>query len=450
MAYKFTYEDFDKAAREAGLLDRFSAADLKLARSNPDAGMSILNYKKDYMNATTDEARALANQGAERIRSGYGEYTGGTDGSKFYQNSMSPGSFQDSQRYLDALDAVTNFGAFEYDAETDPLYSQYRKQYSREGQRATADALGQAAAASGGLPSSYAQTAAGQAANYYAAQMTDKIPELYQIAYNKYLNDFNQANTKLDAARTDNQQLYTRYLDEIDSQDLDRQRQLEFAQLGAQYGDYSHLGDLGIDYDRSAEELEKLLQAAQLGKSYGNDTAYRKYMETLGLPVPEKSATGTYYGGGTGKGTDDAEDAAESTLYQTLFQSGIRSEAEAYEWLIRNGYNATQAGKLAGYFGGLVDDGAFETGKTAKTGGTPQFVPGVSDSPLWEQQERKIAGTLEGTGTGKMTNDAALSFVRSRSRSVTDQVSYLEMMRQNGQITAKQFDDLAGALLAGK
>ena len=67
MAYKFTYEDFDKAAREAGLFDRFSAADLKLARSNPDAGMSILNYKKDYMNATTDEARALANQGAERM-----------------------------------------------------------------------------------------------------------------------------------------------------------------------------------------------------------------------------------------------------------------------------------------------------------------------------------------------------------------------------------------------
>ena len=198
--------------------------------------------------------------------------------------------------------------------------------------------------------------------------MTDKIPELYQIAYNKYLNDFNQANTKLDAARTDNQRLYTRYLDEIDSQDLDRQRQLEFAQLGAQYGDYSHLGDLGIDYDRSAEELEKLLQAAQLGKSYGDDTAYRAALEKLGLPVPEKTSTGTYYGGGSGGTGSGAEDEAESTLYQTLYQSGIRSEAEAYEWLIRNGYNATQAEKLAGYFGGLVDDGAFDAGETGTPG----------------------------------------------------------------------------------
>ena len=45
---------------------------------------------------------------------------------------------------------------FSYDPATDPLYQNYRKQYTREGQRATADALGAAAAASGGIPSSYA------------------------------------------------------------------------------------------------------------------------------------------------------------------------------------------------------------------------------------------------------------------------------------------------------
>ena len=72
-----------------------------------------------------------------------------------------------------------------------PLYSQYRKAYIREGDRAAEDALGAAAAASGGLPSSYAQTAASQAGNYYAAQLTDKIPELQQLAYQKYLNDYN-------------------------------------------------------------------------------------------------------------------------------------------------------------------------------------------------------------------------------------------------------------------
>ena len=86
---------------------------------------------------------------------------------------------------LNGIDTVV------YDPATDPLYQNYRKQYTREGQRATADALGAAASASGGIPSSYANAAANQASNYYAAQLTDKIPDLYQLAYNQYLNDYN-------------------------------------------------------------------------------------------------------------------------------------------------------------------------------------------------------------------------------------------------------------------
>ena len=40
---KFTYEDFEREAQAAGLLNSFSAADLKLAKDNPDAGISIFN-----------------------------------------------------------------------------------------------------------------------------------------------------------------------------------------------------------------------------------------------------------------------------------------------------------------------------------------------------------------------------------------------------------------------
>jgi hypothetical protein len=64
MAKTYTYEDFEKALAASGLGGQFSEADLRLARQNPDAGMSILTYKQDYNNATTDEARALANAGA--------------------------------------------------------------------------------------------------------------------------------------------------------------------------------------------------------------------------------------------------------------------------------------------------------------------------------------------------------------------------------------------------
>ena len=89
MARKFTYEDFERAANESGLLGEFSPSDLKLAQQDPDAGMSILNYKKDYHAATTDEARALANKGAENVRTSFGEYSGGKDGSGFYVTQLS-------------------------------------------------------------------------------------------------------------------------------------------------------------------------------------------------------------------------------------------------------------------------------------------------------------------------------------------------------------------------
>ena len=67
MANRYTYDDFQKAMQSSGLGGQFSDADLKLAQQNPDAGMSILKYKQDYKNAATDEARALANLGAEGI-----------------------------------------------------------------------------------------------------------------------------------------------------------------------------------------------------------------------------------------------------------------------------------------------------------------------------------------------------------------------------------------------
>ncbi len=94
MASRYTYDDFQKAVQSSGLGGQFSDADMKLAQKNPDAGMSILKYKQDYHNATTDEARALANLGAEGIRSSYGGYTGGQRGANFYLDPLSPKDFQ--------------------------------------------------------------------------------------------------------------------------------------------------------------------------------------------------------------------------------------------------------------------------------------------------------------------------------------------------------------------
>lgn len=371
MASRYTYDDFQRALNGSGLGGQFSQADLRLAQQNPDAGMSILNYKKDYASATTDEARALANLGAETVRSSWGGYTGGDTGGSFHLDPISPNDFSfgpaptyssgwtDEVKNLynqqknrgdysfsgvkptynnrydptiqDLLDQIVNREAFSYDAEKDPLYSQYRKQYAREGQRATADALGSAAAASGGIPSSYAATAAGQAGDYYAARMTDKIPELYQLAYNqymndhsmklsdlsavqgaeqsdymKYLNDLNQYNTdrsfdygvwsdaqqraandlqtaigleqldyqkyrdQLSQYNTDRNFNYSQLLDEIGQQTQLRQEAMDKAQLAAGYGDYSFLNGMGINTDKDPAEWERQYNLAVLAAQYGD------------------------------------------------------------------------------------------------------------------------------------------------------------------------------------
>lgn len=116
---------------------------------------------------------------------------------------------------LGLIDEILGREDFSYDPNTDPLYSQYRKAYIREGDRAAEDALGAAAAASGGLPSSYAQTAASQAGNYYAAQLTDKIPELQQLAYQKYLNDYNMLLSDLGVVQGQEASDYNKYLTDL-------------------------------------------------------------------------------------------------------------------------------------------------------------------------------------------------------------------------------------------
>ena len=295
---RYTYDQFRKSAQDSGLWGQFSQADLSMAQQNPDFGMSILKTKQDYRNATTDEARAAAHRQADALRSSWGGYTGGGNGGSFVLDPMSPRNFEYEaaptyeSRYDDTIQdliaGLLDRPDFSYDPATDPLYQNYRKQYTREGQRATADALGAAAAASGGIPSSYANAAANQASNYYAAQLTDKIPDLYQLAYNQYLNDYNMDLSNLGVVQgaeqsdydkylnqlnqynTDRNFSYGQFLDELSSQNQRRTDALNEAVLRAEMGDYGGYESLGWDTSNIPAEIERQLTLAQLGAQYGD------------------------------------------------------------------------------------------------------------------------------------------------------------------------------------
>lgn len=150
---------------------------------------------------------------------------------------------------------------FEFDPDTDPSWQAYQKQYRREGQRATADALGQAAAMTGGVPSSYAVTAASQAGDYYAAQLSDRLPQLYQDAYNRYLQEYQRQLGIADAYAGYGQTEYNRYLDQLGQYNTDR----NFA-----YGAYrDQIGDQRYETQWAQEMREYEDKLAQQARENG-------------------------------------------------------------------------------------------------------------------------------------------------------------------------------------
>lgn len=261
MAY--TYDDFVKAANQSGLMGQFSQDDLNLAQKYPEFGLSVLSLKKDYNNAATAEQRLLANQAANELRKSYGNYSGGADGGSFrlesklnrrsddlldQLGSFGPFSYDEAPTYenafaqqqKDLLDRILNREDFSWSKETDPQWSSYKKSYLREGDRATANALAQASAASGGRPSSYAVNAATQAGDYYAAKLNDVIPTLYQQAYERYLDEYNMKLKDLNAVNQQEQLDYAKYLDRLGQFNTDR---------GFAYQNYAD------DYDRLRSQL---------------------------------------------------------------------------------------------------------------------------------------------------------------------------------------------------
>lgn len=280
----FTYDGFLTAASNAGLLGEFSQADLDTTRKYPEFGYSILGLKQDIHKATTPEAKLLANEAANQLRSSYGGYTGGKYGADYISDGKIPnqidsvldkingfGSFtfdqerpsyenQYAEQQQALLDAIINRPDFSWSKEDDPQWSSYKKSYLREGDRATANALGQAAAASGGRPSTAALTAATQAGDYYATQLNDIIPTLYQQAYDRYLNEYNMSLQDLNAVNTQEQLDYAKYLDQLGQFNTDRN-----------FAFNSYLSDFDI--------LQNQLASLQ-----GQDSVdYNRWMDKVGL-----------------------------------------------------------------------------------------------------------------------------------------------------------------------
>lgn len=406
MAY--TYDNFVSAANAAGLMNQFSEQDLQIAQRNPEFGLSLLSLLKDNSNATTAEQQLLATEAANQLRKSYGVYNAGTLGTdSVYAGSYGTqindlmdqiknyGSFDyaNQDEYQKLLDQITNYGSFSYanqdsyqqlldsivnqqpfsyDLQSDPSWGSYKKAYMREGDRASANALAQASAASGGRTSSYALTAAQQAGNYYAGQLADIIPTLEQNAYSRYLSDFNNRLSSLGAMESDRAFDYQNYLN-------------QFSQLQSGLGALQ--SDRDFDYENWMNGYNMLQNS--LGNYQNQDaTDYQRYLDALNLQRQQEQA-------------QQAQKQQEFQNAMALYQSTGHVTPELAAIL---GIPATGNGGNTGVTGtgGVIGDNSSDGSRGGYDNGTLkpeqiqelQRVLGVTDDGKYGTKSKAAAGGL--------------------------------------------------------
>ena len=119
----------------------------------------------------------------------------------------------------DMMPQYLNRDKFTYDLNADALYNQLREQYALMGQQAMMDTMGQAAMLTGGYGNSYAQSVGQQAYQGYMQLLSDKVPDLYQLALNQYLSEGEKMQSDIGMMMQQYSIDYGKYRDQIADQD---------------------------------------------------------------------------------------------------------------------------------------------------------------------------------------------------------------------------------------
>lgn len=338
-----------------------------------------------------------AHKYVEGIRNKYG-YSGGANGYSYNQaqggknadgsyktsynssasmttkkGSAAPGSFsyEDAPKYVnkykDQIDSLTqqilNREAFDYDAEKDPTYQQYRDTYAREGKKAMEDTLGQVSARTGGLASSYAGTVAQQSYNDYMTKLSDKIPELRQLAYSMYQDEGNRQRQNLEMLTALEQGDYAKYADLLAQYNTDR---------NFDYGAYrDNVSDLRYGDEMAMQKAETMAAAGDFSgyKALGyTDAEIAKLKAAYQASQSLGGYSGGGYSGGSSRspGSSPSRSTGSGDIYTKMNNAGIQSEQSARAYLLSAGYNQTDASRIAAYY--ATD--WMRNGKTGK--GDPQ------------------------------------------------------------------------------
>lgn len=281
------------------------------------------------------------------------------------------------------LNSILNRDGFTYNAATDPLYLQYQTLYNREGNRAMNDTLASAAAQAGGM-NSYAMTAANQANNYYSAQLNDKIPELYQLAYDMYLQDIDNQVRDLGLLQDMDSTQYNRYRDTMSDWRDDR----NFAYNAYRDDVADSQWQTGQNTSAMESAFDRATAMLQLGVMPSEELLAKAGIST--------DQAGDYISNGyqTNQNIDAQGDAYDRAM-ELLYSGAMPTD----ELLKKAGMTADQASAIMA--GVKAQGGTVTTGGTTSSSSSTSKTNGYDNGGMSEAQIKAMQTELGVTADGK-------------------------------------------------
>lgn len=301
------------------------------------------------------------------------------------------GTYGESMK--DAMQKVLNRDKFRYDLNGDALYQQYKDRYIQQGKQAMMDTIGQASALTGGYGNSYAQQAGQQTYQGYLQGLNDRVPELYQMAMERYNQEGTDLLNKYGLLSDQYDKEYSRYRDDVS----DWQARRDYlANLFNSERNFDYTGFR----DQVADE--------QWQKEF--DEAMRQYNQNYAFSQQQY---------------DDSKKTSSSSSSSSRSSSGVSGWGYS-----THGYSTADIMALQRNAGIDVDgvwgpdtQAAWEAGYT-------------KDGPPAPQQ----------TGIKRTSSDALNTAIKNAGGSHEGQLLELQAMYNRGEITAKQLTDLAYAI----
>lgn len=194
-------------------------------KASQQAANQAMAQKQQAAQQAQPAAKAASNAGNEQANPAAASPTveAAQQSLQTLQNSKPQGYESKYGPQIDALiQQIQQPKEFKWDFNGDELFKSYADLYTQNGRQASMDAMGQAAALTGGYGNSYAQQVGNQAYDEYLRALYDKGLEFRDRAYEEWLNEKQDKYNQLSMLQNADQQDYGRYRDEVGDWQTDR------------------------------------------------------------------------------------------------------------------------------------------------------------------------------------------------------------------------------------